>query len=849
GDGPFLGEEKSLLFAVASRLGHLAERFLDREQLKENEARFRQVIENTSDVFWLYSPDLKRVHYVSPAYEAVWGRSCRSLYERPLSWMEGIAEEDLGQVWVHFHGLREDRFQEGTFPEFRLTRADGSVRWILINHFPVRDEKDRVHRIAGRAVDVTARKRAEQQVLEQNRFLNTVMESLGHPFCVIDVGDYTIKLANSAARRRWVTGAETCFALTHQQSRPCSGPEHVCPLEVVKTTRQPVVIEHLHHGPDGLPVWVEVHAAPIFDRRGRLVQMIEYLLDVTERKNLEAQQAWQGKINSDLAALSQALLTTDSLDDICARVLETSKSLTRSRLGFVGYIDPATGHLIVPTFSREAWQTPRTATGPKVFTRFTGLWGWVLDNQKPILANSPEQDPRYSSLPAGHMPIERFLSAPAVIGPELVGQIALANAESDYSEEDLRLAERMAGILALAVQRQRTVNELQQAKEAAEAASKAKSHFLAKMSHDIRTPMNAIIGMTDLALGTELSAEQKDYLGAVRDSAESLLELINDILDLSKVEAGKIELAEAVFELRPALDQIMKTLKPLAVKKGLRLSHRVDAAAPDLLVGDAPRLRQVLFNLLANAIKFTEAGGVSVKVAADRTTEREAWLHFTVDDTGVGIPQDRQALIFEPFSQLASPTAQGGTGLGLAISRQLVRMMGGDIFVHSQPGRGSTFHFLAHFGQDPTATPAAPPSARIQEQETGELRSLQVLVAEDNRINQVLISRLLEKWGHRVILVENGRQALEAFDKGGLDLVLMDVQMPEMDGLTAAAAIREMEKKKGRHVPIVAITAYAMEGDREKCRAAGMDDYLSKPINKHELQEVITRVVTGQAPK
>ena len=381
--------------------------------------------------------------------------------------------------------------------------------------------------------------------------------------------------------------------------------------------------------------------------------------------------------------------------------------------------------------------------------------------------------------------------------------------------------------------------------EQAQEASRLKSEFLANMSHEIRTPMNGILGMSALGLEASTPEEQRECFEVVHASAESLLSLLNDILDFSKIEAGRLTLDPAPFSLPSAMQAAVNTMRAAAGKKGLSLTWAIAAEIPATLVGDESRLRQVLLNLIGNAIKFTETGAVTVDAHMACDDGPLPLVAFSVRDTGPGIPADKQRLIFEAFCQGDGSTARkyGGTGLGLTISARIVKLMGGKLWVDSRPGAGSTFSFTAYFGRGNEPAAQAPDAAPAAEQ-----RSLNILVAEDNRVNQRLASRLFEKRGHRVVVAADGSRAVELHQAGGFDVILMDIQMPGMDGFEATAAIRERERSGSRRTPIIAMTAHAENGYAEKCRAAGMDGYVTKPFEPTQLFAAIQKATAVPAP-
>ncbi len=510
-------------------------------------------------------------------------------------------------------------------------------------------------------------------------------------------------------------------------------------------------------------------------------------------------------------------------------------------------------------------------------------------NEVQVRIDTPAGQPRfrYGELPSDGRTLEAGVPMSELEAHVTVRQTAAAALANFRQAERVLLVPltivTLGLLLVAGLGTQRIVRDLREAQRRTEEANSAKSEFLANMSHEIRTPMNGILGMLELLQTARLRPQEHEYLEMAHESATSLLRLLNDILDFSKIEAGCLELEYTPFDVRQSIEGTLSTLAVKAGEKGLRLGVHVEDDVPRRLVGDAGRLRQILVNLVGNAIKFTPEGEIQVtaclvancraRIGTADTGSRAGvmrpispavgdsgppplCLWISVRDTGIGIPADKQTLILDAFHQGDRSISRqfGGTGLGLAIASELAGMMGGHLWLESVPGRGSTFHFtvrLAVAGDEPSGSKDSfcrPGEAALDDHLPGPARSARILLAEDGKISQKVAARLLERRGHSVVVAENGREALEAIQREDFDLVLMDVEMPEMDGLQATRAIRALQCDAEQRVPIIAMTAHAIKGDRERFLAAGMDDYLAKPVSSRLLYETVEKYLKPLPP-
>jgi PAS domain S-box-containing protein len=1041
------------------------------EELREKEARFRQLAENIREVFWLTDWRNHKLIYVSPAYQDIWGRSPEALYANPNDWLESIHAEDRERIERTFFEVAE---RGGYDAEYRIVRPDGSVRWIHDRGFPIRDAQGQVYRIAGLAEDVTARRQTEDALRSAEAKYHSIYENVVEGiFQTTPDGQYLSANPMLARIYGYETPEELMAAVKDikHQLYVRSGRRE----EFARLMQQQEVISEFEsevYRKDGSIIWISESARAVRDPQGRLLYYEGTVQDITARKR--AEQAVR-----DSEALYHSLVESLPLNifrkDLQERFTFANKrfcdTLGRALEDIVGKTDfdffpedlarkyQQDDRRVMQT--REPFETVedyRAADGGRRYVQVIktplydaagnviGVQGMFLDvteQRKTEEALAHERDLLRALL--DHVPDRiyfkdrqsRFLRASRALAErlglkdpeEVTGKTDFdfhpeAKAREFFEDEQRIIAtglplinkiERQTGMDGgeiwasvtkvpiynaageitgiIGISRditalKRIEDELAQRRDEALALAREKSQFLATMSHEIRTPMNGILGIADLLRGTKLTVRQRDWVETIRSSADALVEIINDILDFSKLEAGKLAVEREDFDLSALVESLLDLLAERAQAKDLELISLIPPDVPLAVRGDPGKIRQVLTNLLGNAIKFTEQGEVALTVTKEEETDHDVRLKFQVQDTGIGVSREAQSRIFHPFTQADGSTTRkyGGTGLGLAISRQLVELMGGQIGVESEPGRGSTFWFTLTLEKQPP-TPRAtraydfsPVRALVvdenatlrqalqkqlagldihseaaangrealdllrreaagdapftllltdfnmpgmdglalarairndpalntvrtillstasERQEADALReagvsaslvkpvkrsrlekclaavvfgapspeeagdtaalpreranaaaailprTTRILLAEDNAVNQKVAQQQLKKLGYTAEAVSNGREVLTATQRERFDLVLMDCQMPEMDGYEATRQLRAREQAEGgpRHY-IIAMTANALLGDREACLAAGMDDYIVKPVKLDNLLAALNR--------
>jgi PAS domain S-box-containing protein len=847
---------------------------IERELSKSRE-RFELAVHGSQDGLWDWDLETNEVYY-SPRWKSMLGYEDHEISNRLEEWERRLHPEERAQVlaanYAHIAGSTPHYESE-----FRLQHKDGSYRWILSRGVALYDGHGKAYRMAGSHADLTERKQMEAALRQANDRLDLAVR-----------GSSVAIWENDLAGGSHHTGQIHCINVMEQLGYPAASG-----LVTYETLMEPVHAEdrarvdeairaYLAGGSadyevefrarhrDGTYRWILSRGVAVRDASGKPIRFAGTRIDITERKASEdvlraaqegaAERARMAEMGRDIGiALSQGNTLQEVLQP-CAEALVRHLDVSFAR---IWTLDPENDLLILQASAGQYTHIDGPHSRVRIGQFKIGL---IALERQPHLTNDVPRDPRISDPEwARREGMIAFAGYPLVIEDRLMGVLAMF-ARRTLSPAVLQVLRSVADGIALGIERKRQEAELLRAKEAAEVANRAKSEFLAHVSHEVRTPLNAILGMIELVLDTPVTDQQRKYLGVLQSSAEALLEMINDLLDFSKIEAGKLELDRATFSLRETLREILRSLAPSAHRKGLELLCNVPPNAPDNLFGDAGRLRQVLTNLVGNAVKFTEAGEVVVEVetAGDengselvrasgiRGEESVACrLIFSVRDTGIGIPPHKLQKIFQPFEQADTSTTRryGGTGLGLSIASRLVELMGGRITAESEPGRGSVFRFTVQLEERLDRTNTAPArGCEPARQATGippSGRRLHILLAEDNPFNQAVMEDLLPRRGHTVRVAGDGRTALAALEHEHVDVMILDIHMPGADGFEVVAVQRHREQGTGRHLPIIALTARGGEGERERCLRAGMDDYLVKPVRAAELFAAMDRVVSG----
>jgi PAS domain S-box-containing protein len=677
-------------------------------------------------------------------------------------------------------------------------RSDGEVVWTAWRNKPILNPDGSLKEILTIGIDITERRRIERTVDEQRKLLENTLESLTHPFYVVDAEDFSIKVANSAARRLGQGGEATCHALTHRRGTPCDSTEHPCPMVQVKETGRPTVVEHIHFDADDNPRIVEVHGYPVFDEDGTVIQMIEYSLDITKRKEFEEQLKQSEERIRSMVSNMPGVVYRCLMDDNWTMLFISDEIANLS-----GY--PAEDFL-----------------GENPVRTFTSIMH--PDDVAPIAINAQRAVEARKPYTNEYRVIDRDGETHWVF----------ARGQATYDGDGIPLY--LDGTIFDVSDKKALQFELEDAKEAAEAANRAKSAFLANMSHELRTPMNAIIGYSEM-LAEEAEDDGLDTmipdLEKINAAGKHLLALINDILDLSKIEAGRVDLYLERFDLRQMLDEAVSTVTPLVTKSNNELVTEIGKGLGQLRA-DLTKLRQALFNLLSNAAKFTSEGTVTLSAERQRREDGD-WIILAVRDTGIGIPTDKLDHVFEEFSQADDSTTRnfGGTGLGLPISRRFCRMMGGDITVSSTPGQGSTFTIELPSNVD--ALEAAKGMAELDEREEPPVPVgvHPVLVIDDDPDSRDLLRRTLETDGYVVATAGSGDEGLRLAQELSPALITLDVMMPGMDGWAVLQRLKEDPATAG--IPVMMVT---ISSEREMGSTLGAVEHLTKPVDRDTLRRL-----------
>jgi len=762
---------------------------------KSGKTGFKDLVDNISiGVFQCTLGFNPKFLYVNPSFCEMMHLSASEIMKLSLL--------DIFEDRQKFRIFKKNITADGSIKDFsvRIGGRSGQFFWGSLSAIASKDKQGKIQYVDVCVEDVSAKSRFEKDLIESKGLFQTVFNNTAAAITVTDKYEKIVAW-NPFAEKMLGMDQEDLFNKPVEELYPPSEWKRLRSLNVRK---KGVLsdIEAKIKKKDGDVLDVSVSISILKDLDGNIMGSIGIMNDITNLKVATRKvQESEAKVRAVLDNTAAAIIQVDSEERIVSWNKFTEKMLGAKKKDLFM-------RKVSSLYPRKEWQKIRSekirdkGAGYHIESKIIKQNGDIIDVDLSINILKDSND-------------------------KITGSV---------------------GIMQDITQRKKFQEMLVSAKLAAEQANSAKSMFLANMSHEVRTPMNAIMGMLDLTLDTELSEEQKDNLVVAKESADNLLGLINDILDLSKVEAGKISLENIEFHLHNIVRNVVKGLSVIAKDKNLKLEVDIEENVPELIKGDPVRLRQIIINLVNNAIKFTSEGKITVGIKLESIRDKQAVLLFYVKDEGIGIPKDKHKTVFEIFAQADDSTTRkfGGTGLGLAICKRLVEMMNGTIWIESEVGQGSTFLFTGEFDivdKDASEVGKLYSEEKEEVNENAAADYLKILLAEDNIVNQKIAARMLEKFGWNVYVVENGKLAVEQYQKESYDVILMDAQMPEMNGFEATAAIREREKETGGHMPIIALTARAMAEDRQICIDAGMDGYVAKPIDRTKLFDEVVKLV------
>jgi len=807
------------------------------EALKRSEEKYRTLVENLNDViFTLDNTGL--IIYVSPVVEPLLGYKPGEVIGEDVAGF--IHPEDLPGLMDSFYKTMQGKLEPY---EFRIRDNRNQYRQVRTTSRPEIDELGRPLGITGLLSDITEQKQKDDAEQESVSKLAAIIEFLPDATFVIDLEGKVIAWNRAMEEMTGVNKKDMIGQEDHAYAIPFYGERRRQLLDLLDKDDNEIAYNYQYVRRKGNTLYAEIFTpalfggrgahvwatgAPIFDAEGKRLGAIESIRDITESKRAKEElQESKDYLDKIINSIGDPLFVKNRQHQF---VLVNNAFCTLSGcsceelLGKTDYdFFPSEQVDVFLEKDERVFETGKENVNEETITNSQGVDRTII-TKKTLYTD--------------------------ISGNRFIVGIIRDITERKWTEVELQKTNR---------QLEQSIAKANELAGLAGKANAAKSEFLANMSHEIRTPLNGVIGMTQSLLDTDLNSEQQEYAQTIQSSGEALLALINDILDFSKIEANKLVMEMRDFDLHSVLKYTTDLLARSAQEKGLQLSCQVEPNVPRLLRGDAGRLCQILANLGGNAAKFTNRGNIQIQVSVEKEEKRKITLRFSVSDTGIGIPANRLKALFRPFTQADGSTTRkyGGTGLGLAISKQLAKMMNGKIGAQSVGGVGSTFWFTARFEKVPEkqAEEEVLDSKVQQASQAGDVLSLadkvRILLVEDNLVNQRVALAMLKKLGLRTDVVANGLEAVEALQTVPYDLVLMDCQMPEMDGFEATRAVRQKESAASSPcIPIIAMTASAMQADREKCLQAGMNDFIAKPVQSEELAEMLARwlVVSRQDP-